>query len=360
MRAEHNYIKIPGLVDPHVHLRYGSPQKETFETGSVSAIAGGFAGGILDMPNNTVPITTPEALQEKIDRAGQKIYCDVGFYFGATAESTKYFGQIIDQVFALKTYMDETTGELLVEKAEDLNQIFASWPRKKPIVVHAEGKTLETAIKQARLNNQKLHVAHVATKEDLEMIRKAKEEGLPVTSEVTPHHLFLSEENARELGPFGLMKPTLKTRKDVDALWEGIDRGIIDIIATDHAPHTKEEKLSNNPPYGIPGLETALPLLLTAVDQGKLTLDQVVKLTSTNPKRIFGIRESPETFIEVDSKDPWVIDSKKLKTKCGWTPFEGWKVSGRVKRVVLRGETVYDGENIIGKPRGRVIYQTLQ
>jgi carbamoyl-phosphate synthase/aspartate carbamoyltransferase/dihydroorotase len=154
------------------------------------------------------------------------------------------------------------------------------------------------------------------------------------------------------------MKPNLKTEMDRLALWENLKLGVIDIIVTDHAPHTREDKLSEKPPFGVPGLETSLPLLLTAVAEEKLTLDQVVKLTSTNPRKIFGIRESVETFTEVDLKESYVIDARNLKTKCAWTPFEGKRVTGKISRVVLRGKTVYDGEQVIGEPKGNIIYPT--
>lgn len=348
-------VRIPGLVDPHVHLREpGATYKEDFETGTTAAIAGGFST-ILDMPNNPEPTISPEALQRKIVLTGNRIYCDVGFHFGATAKGVEYFEEVKDQVFGLKIYMNHTTGTLLMEDRDELNGVFARWPREKPVIVHAEGETLATAITLARLNNKKLHVAHVATKEDVEMVRRAKEEGLPVTCEVTPHHLFLTEADAQTLGPFGIMKPSLKTEKDRLALWENLESGVIDMIATDHAPHTKEEKLSEKPPFGIPGLETALPLLLTAVAEDKLTLDQVVELTSTNPRKIFGIIKQPETYTEVDIKESYIIDASKLRTKCGWTPFEGMEVVGRINKVVLRGEVVFDGEEVKG-PRGKVIF----
>ena len=354
MSAE--YIKLPGLIDPHVHLREpGATHKEDFETGTMAAIAGGFTT-VLDMPNNPEPTISPESLQRKITLAGNRVYCDIGFHFGATAKGVEYFEQVKGEVFGLKVYMNHTTGTLLMEDKEELNRVFAGWPREKPIIVHAEGETLVTAIALARLNNRRLHVAHVATKEDVEMVREAKEKDLPVTCEVTPHHLFLTEADVQALGPFGIMKPSLKTETDRLALWGNLKLGVIDMIATDHAPHTRDEKLSEKPPFGVPGLETSLPLLLTAVAEDKLTLDQVVDLTSTNPRKIFGIGELTETFTEVDLKESYIIDAKNLKTKCAWTPFEGKRVTGRILRVVLRGEIVFDGGNVIGNPRGNVVY----
>ncbi|MFH1863545.1 MAG: amidohydrolase family protein [bacterium] len=358
MSAE--YIKLPGLADPHVHLREpGATHKEDFETGTMAAIAGGFTT-ILDMPNNPEPTIFPEALQRKIVLTGNRIYCDVGFHFGATAKGVEYFEQVKDQVFGLKIYMNHTTGTLLMEDRDELNRVFSRWPREKPVIVHAEGETLATAITFARINDKRLHVAHVATKEDVEMVREAKEEDLPVTCEVTPHHLFLTEADEQALGSFGIMKPSLKTEMDRLALWENLKLGVIDMIATDHAPHTREEKLSEKPPFGVPGLETSLPLLLTAVAEDKLTLDQVVELTSTNPRKIFGLPDvrMDETYTLVDLKKSYLINSNNLKTKCGWTPFEGMRVTGEIRQVVLRGQIVFDGESMLSEPRGNIVYPT--
>lgn len=354
MSAE--YLKLPGLIDPHVHLREpGATQKEDFNTGTMAAIAGGYTS-VIDMPNNPEPTISPEALQKKISLAENRVFCDIGFHYGATAAGAEQFEVVKNQVFGLKVYLNHTTGTLLIEDRNELQKVFAKWPKKTPVIVHCEGKTLETAILLAKLNHKRLHVAHLATKEDLEMVRDAKESGLAVTCEVTPHHLFLTEKDSEQLGPFGIMKPSLKTESDRLALWQGVETGIIDMIATDHAPHTKEEKMSDKPPFGVPGLETALPLLLTAVAKQKLTLDQVVKLTSTNPRKIFNLAETPETFIEVDLKESYFIDSANLKTKCGWTPFDGMRVTGKIVRVVLRGETVFDRGDIVGNPKGNIIY----
>ena len=349
-------VALPGLVDPHVHLREpGTIQKEDFETGSMAAIAGGFTT-VFDMPNNPEPTISPDALQRKITLAENRIYCDIGFHFGATALGTEYFEKVKDQIFGLKVYMNHTTGTLLMEDPNELQSVFSRWPREKPIIVHAEGQTLETAINLARRNGRKLHVAHLATEENLEMVRMAKEEGLPITCEVTPHHLFLTQADVTELGSFGIMKPSLKKESDRLALWKGLDLGVIDMLATDHAPHTKEEKSTEKPPFGVPGLETSLPLMLTAVAEEKLTLDRLVELTSTNPRRIFGLSMEPGTYTEVDLKESYLINSSNLKTKCGWTPFDGRRVVGKIIRVVLRGETVFDGEGLIGTPKGKVVY----
>jgi len=347
-------VRLPGLVDIHVHLREpGATQKEDFETGTKAAIAGGYTT-VLDMPNNSEPTVSQEALQRKITLAGSRIYCDVGFHFGGTRESSQYFEEVKNEVFGLKVYMNHTTGTLLVENPQDLQTIFARWPREKVIMVHAEGETLRTALDLAKKNRQKLHVCHVSQKQEIEMIRDAKEKRLPVTCEVSAHHLFLTENDVSSLGSFGIMRPPLATENDRQALWNNLD--VVDIIASDHAPHTREEKASEKPPFGVPGLETTLPLLLTAVAEGRLNIKRLVELTSTMPRKIFGILKEVDTYTEVDLKESYIIDSSKLKTKAGWTPFEGVRVTGRIVKVVLRGGVVYDGESITEDPRGRVIY----
>jgi dihydroorotase-like cyclic amidohydrolase len=357
MRKE--LVTLPGLVDPHVHLREpGATHKEDFETGTMAAIAGGYTT-IIDMPNNPEPTVSSTELLRKITLAESRIYCDVGFHFGATAQSSKYFELVKDQVFGLKVYMSHTHGPLLVDDPSDLETIFSTWPKSRPILVHAEGGTLHTAINLAEKHQQKLHVCHLATEEELLMVKKAKEKGLPVTCEATCHHLFLTEEDTKNKGAFAIMRPSLATHGDQQALWSNLD--VIDMIASDHAPHTKEEKLnSERPPYGVPGLETTLPLMLTAVAEGRLSLARLIELTSTNPRRIFGISEAPDTYTEVDLSHSYIISSEHLKTKSGWTPFEGMRVTGRVAKVVLRGVVVFDGENIQQSPMGQVIYPKAQ
>lgn len=347
-------IAFPGLIDVHTHLREpGAIQKEDFETGSKAAIAGGFTL-VLDMPNNPIPTVTPQALQEKMDLAKGRIYSDVGFHFGASAKSIQYFTEVKDKVFGLKVYMNQTTGDLLMEDDKTLEAVFSSWPKEKIIMVHAEGETLQKAIALTKRFNNKLHVCHVSLKREIELIKAAKAEGLQISCEVTCHHLFLKDTDVSRLGSYGMMKPPLESAEDQEALWQAVSDGTIDVIASDHAPHTKEEKQGEKPVFGVPGLETSLSLLLTAVNEGRITLERLIELIYTNPKKIFSIPEQENTYVEVDMEESYVIEDKNLQTKCGWTPFAGMKVTGRVKKVVLRDQLVYDGQNIFG-PYGKVL-----
>ena len=347
-------LRLPGLIDSHVHLREpGAIQKEDFQTGTKAAIAGGYTA-VLDMPNNPIPTISPQALQQKMDLAKDRIYCDVGFHFGASRESIQYFEEVKNKVFGLKVYMNQTTGDLLMEDEKVLEAVFSSWPKEKLIMVHAEGETLQKAITLAKRFDKRLHVCHVSLEKEIEQIRAAKKDGMQISAEVTCHHLFLTKEDAERLGSYGMMKPPLENSEDQEALWQGVVDGTIDMIASDHAPHTKEEKSGEKPMFGVPGLETTLPLLLTAVSDGRLTIDRLIELTFTNPRKIFCLPEQEDTYVEVDMEKSCIIENDSLQTKCRWSPFAGMKVTGKVKKVVLRGQLVYDGQNIFG-PYGQVL-----
>lgn len=336
------------MVDVHVHLRdFEEADKEDWQTGTAAALAGGVIG-VLDMPNNHPPIIDSQTLSAKRGRARNSALCDYGFYLGATAENFSSAPEVAEVVFGLKMYLNITHGPLLIENQEVIRGHFEAWPNKKPILVHAEGDAFRVVLSLLRENPRPVHFCHLSQEKEIEQIREAKEERLPVTCEVTPHHLFLTDEDERALGPFGRMKPPLRGAKDVDALWRNLE--VVDVVASDHAPHTKGEKLSAIPPFGVPGLETTLPLLLTAVSEGRLTLERVVELTSINPARIFGIQAMAESYIEADISREWTIEESSLRTKSGWSPFSGAKVTARIHRVILRGRKVFEDGEVLAKP----------
>jgi len=335
------FLKMPGLIDTHVHFRDpGGTQKEDYFTGSRAAIAGGFTT-VLDMPNNPQPTITLSALRQKINSAKKNALCRIYFYFGADQNNLSESSKVKNLVKGLKIYMDHTTGPLLIESLNILENHFRLWPKRLPILVHAEDATILKAILLAQVYQKRLHLCHITQASELEIVRWAKKKGYKITCEVTPHHLFLNKSNEKELGPLGMMRPPLRTKEDNKALWQVLNEGLIDIIATDHAPHTLEEKKSANPPNGVPGLETALPLLLTAVSQKRISLNLIEKLLYENPRKIFAIEPSKNTFIEVDLNEKWEIKNENLYTKCGWTPFAGFKVQGRLKRVVFQRREVF-------------------
>lgn len=350
--------RLPGLIDPHVHLRDpGGAQKEDFSTGTAAALAGGFTV-VLDMPNNPgFPITSPGALSRKIAATEGRLLCDVGLYYGAGVANLHTYHEVAPEVFALKLFLDHTTGDLKIESLETIRDIMLAWPRRKPLCVHAEDRSVAMMLGLVPAVGRGVHFCHISKKVEIELIRDAKERGLPVTCEVAPHHLYLTEEDLPRLGALGIMKPPLGRPQDVAALWANLD--IVDAIATDHAPHTLVEKGGENPPFGVPGLETSLPLMLTAVHNGKLTLDRLVELMYTSPRRIFNIPQQPDTYIEVDTERKWRITNEQLYTKCGWTPFDGMPVVGAVETVVLRGrQVVKEGRVTAGPDSGDFIRPT--
>ena len=342
-------IRLPGLIDPHVHLREpGATHKEDWDTGTAAALAGGFTT-VLAMPNTKPPVTDAETLASTLEAARQKARCDYAQYLGAGAENVETAAALAPQAAGLKMYLDQTYGPLRLDDMTDWMAHFERWPRGLPIVAHAESRTLAAVILMAAMYDRPVHLAHVSLREEILLIREAKQRGLKVTCEVAPHHLFLTQDDIPTLGAGrSEVRPRLASAADRDALWENLS--VIDCFATDHAPHTLEEKDSANPPPGFPGLETALPLLLTAVHEGRLTMDDLVMRIVTNPRHIFQVPEQPETWIEIDPEAEWEIHAAQAYTRCGWTPFEGWKVRGRVHRVVLRGVEAFKDGKLLAPP----------
>jgi carbamoyl-phosphate synthase/aspartate carbamoyltransferase/dihydroorotase len=208
---------------------------------------------------------------------------------------------------------------------------------------------MAAVILMAAIFDRPVHIAHVSLREEILIIRAAKERGLKVTCEVTPHHLFLSQADIPSIGQKrSEVRPDLALPDDVQALWENLD--VIDCFATDHAPHTLQEKDGDKTPPGFPGLETALPLFLTAIHQGKLEISDVILRMHTNPKQIFHLPEQPDTWVEVDPDVSWEIRANQMRSRCAWTPYEGRSVTGKVQRVVLRGVDVYRDGQVLAQP----------
>lgn len=342
--------KLPGLIDIHVHLREpGTTPKEDFYTGSRAALKGGFTS-IIDMPNNPTPTVSVERLDEKIELS-QKGLCDIGFHYGTNGLNTDTFAVAAKnpRVYGLKLYCNHTTGEMLLENLELLEKVFENWNSAKPILVHAEGVELAAAITLARLYERKLHVCHISQAIEVELVRRAKKQKQDITAGVCPHHLFLIDTDREKMGAMAMMKPPLGTQVDQDSLWKGLNDGTIDIVETDHAPHTLEEKKSATPPFGVPGLETALGLLALGVKQKKITQDMIVKLLHDRPQAIFNLPAQKDTYIEIDFDKTWKVGENGYESKCGWSPFEGWELPGVVEKVVLRGKTVVENGKIVGE-----------
>ena len=363
-------IKLPGLIDPHVHVREpGQTHKEDWDTVTQAALAGGVTT-ILAMPNTKPPIFDAATLDLALDAAKQKARCDFGQYIGAGPNNANIAASLAGTAVGLKMYLDSTFGELRLNDMTLWMPHFSNFPKSAPIVLHSESKTMAAGILFATIYDRPVHIAHVSLKEEILVIKAAKERGIKVTCEVCPHHLFLTasslsgatEGSAVEERPSNSgsalrsgrneVRPRLATKEDVEALWQNMD--VIDCFATDHAPHTIEEKDSDNPPPGFPGLETLLPLLLNAVSEKRLTMDEIIQKSVINPRKIFNLPEQPETWIEIDEEAEYEIKAADQFTRCNWTPFEGWKVKGRVRKVVLRGKVAFeDGKILAEKGFGR-------
>ncbi len=353
-------ITLPGLIDPHVHVREpGGTHKEDWDSATAAALAGGFTT-ILAMPNTSPPVTDPPSLQAALQAAQSKAHCDYAQFLGAGPDNLKHLQVLASRTAGLKMYLDQTYGPLRLDDMSLWMEHFKRWPTNLPIVAHAEGRSLAAVILMAAIFNRPLHLAHVSMRQEILLIRAAKEKGIQVTCEVTPHHLFLINADRDSIGKGrSEVRPRLAEPADQQALWDNLD--VVDCFATDHAPHTLAEKDGENPPPGFPGLETALPLLLTAVNEGRLSLDDLVWRMVTRPRQIFNIPEQPATSVEVDLDEEWKIEAAGTFTRCGWTPFEGRKVKGRIKRVTLRGKEAFrDGKIFTPAGYGRNIRQSSQ
>ncbi|CAD5208892.1 unnamed protein product [Bursaphelenchus xylophilus] len=340
--------RLPGLVDVHVHVRDpGQTHKETWETCTRAAVAGGITT-ILAMPNIQPPLVDAESFDKVELIASNSALCDYGLYLGATPENKDWDPEVAKLSAGLKMYLNETFATLKMPNFLDWVDHLKSFPRDRPVVCHAEKQTLAAVLTAAQMAQRSVHICHVSNAEEMSIIKAAKQRGWEVTCEVCPHHLFLTQSDLGE--GWKEVRPRLsQSQKDVDALWENLE--YIDCFATDHAPHTREEK-SKGPdaPPGFPGIEYMLPLLLTAVNEGKLTIDDLILRLHTNPHKIFNIPEQPNTYVEVDLEHRWVIPENGGESKAQWTPFAGRKVIGRVRTVVIRGETVFVDGNFVVKP----------
>jgi len=354
-------LVLPTLIDPHVHFRTpGSQYKEDWKTGSLAALTGGITT-VIDMPNNNPPTIDCKTLMAKKELINSQKDSKIKYYLylGATDNNLDEIKKCKNEIIGVKIFMGSSTGNLLIDKKEIQEKIFKKCAELNLLVaVHAEDETtiqnnildlpnnkpsdhskirskkaaikaVTQALQLSKKYKTKLYILHVSTAEEIKLIKKAKKKGVNVYAEVTPHHLFLNKNDYKTLGTKALVNPPLRTKKDNEALWNAIKTGIIDTIGTDHAPHTlkEKEKQMGVAPGGLPSIENYLSLLLTAYDKGKITMEKIVELTHTNPQKIFGIPETKDLVI-VDLEKEKIIKNKKQKTKCLWTPYDGWIAKG--------------------------------
>lgn len=354
-------LRIPGAVDPHVHLRdMDWAHKATVERETAAALAGGY-WAVLDMPNTPPNTTTTERLRSKGDFVAARARCDFGLYLGADAAADgSEYTRGAPHAVGLKMYCDHTTGSLLLADQGSRRRHLRAWvaATDKPVAVHAEGDTLRAVLQLVREERVHVHCCHVSLASEVVLLREAKADGLPVSVGVTPHHLYLDAADRERLGGFATVKPPLKTNADREALWAAVLDGTVDTIESDHAPHTREEKASADPPSGLPGLETTVPLMVTAMRDRGLTEQRLIELLASNAQRLFGLAPPPGTFTLVDTESSYVISDDQLRCSSGWSPFSGMRVRGRIAEVRVRGRVVFDGEDVLAQPgAGRRLIQ---
>jgi len=383
---------MAGVIDPQVHFREpGLEHKEDLRTASHACAKGGVTS-FLEMPNTRPTTTTQANLDDKLHRAKEKSVVNYGFFVGANGHNNQFL-QTARPTCGVKVFMGAMHGELLIDRAEILETIFGEVPRL--IAVHAEDQdriaqrkqeflastspitphlhsliqdetcallATQKAVQLSQKYHRRLHILHLSTAMEVEFLRQHK---TPlITCEVTPQHLFLDTTAYNTLGTLVQMNPPIRSRPNCDSLWAGLRDGTIDLIATDHAPHTLTEKAQPYPhsPSGMPGVETSLALMLTAAVQGKCTIPQVSNWMSQQPARAYGIKERGTItqgfyadLILVDLQTWQKVTRNSLLTKCGWSPFEGWHLTGWVHTTIVNGKIVYADGRVLADGGGMAL-----
>ncbi len=367
---------LPGVIDTQVHFREpGNEHKEDLESGSRAAVLGGVTA-VFDMPNTQPPTTTRLTILDKLARAKGRMHCDYAFYVGATPQNIGALAELerLPGVAGVKAFLGSSTGTLLLEEegailaalkggtrrmavhSEDEARLrdrkslaVAGDPRSHPLWrdVETARRSTERVLRLARAAGRRLHVLHVTTTEELPLLAEARDF---VTVETTPQHLTLAAPECYErLGAFAQMNPPIRESRHREALWRAVQDGLIDVIGSDHAPHTRDEKNKTYPhtPSGMPGVQTLVTILLDHVAAGRLTLERFVDLTSTGAARIFGIAGKGRIaqgydadFTIVDLKAKRRIENAWIASKCGWTPFDGMETVGWAVATIIRGQTI--------------------
>lgn len=382
---------LPGVIDSQVHLREpGNEHKEDLETGGRAAVLGGVTA-VFEMPNTKPPTTTPEAIADKVARARHRMYCDFAFYGGATTENVDLLAEIERQpgCCGIKVFMGSSTGTLLVEKDEDVQRVLNAINRRAAfhsedefrlrerrelavlgdVQTHPVWRDAEAALictrrllGLARQAGKRIHVLHVSTADEIPLLAQHKD---IATVEVTPQHLTLAApECYDEIGTYAQMNPPIRSAEHRAGLWAGVAAGIVDVLGSDHAPHTREEKDQPYPksPSGMPGVQTLVPLMLDHVNAGRLTLERFVDLACHGPNRIFGMARKGRIAVGYDA-DLTIVDMKAKRTirnewiasKCGWTPYDGKQVTGWPIGTVVRGAIAMWNDELQGKAQGEPI-----
>ena len=382
---------LPGCIDTQTHFREpGSTDTEDLHSGSRAAIAGGITG-VFEMPNTNPPTSTKLEFQKKLDLAKNRMYCNYAFYFGATADNANELADLenLEGCCGIKLFAGSSTGNLLVAEEKDIEKVFQS--SSKVVAVHSEDEQIlnknkklikngdvhshanwrseECAIsstrrivKIAERYNKKAHILHITTKQEVDFLSQHKGN---ITFEITPQHLTIYAPDCYDkLGTYAQMNPPLRDKSHYDRLWHGVKNNLNDTIGSDHAPHLKinKDKEYPNSPSGMPGVQTLMPVMLNHVNDGKLSLSQLINLVCENPVKIFGIKNKgfikegfDADFTVVDMDKTIEIKNENIESKCGWSPFNGFKFKGTPVATIINGKIKMKNGEIIGEPSGKPI-----
>lgn len=355
-------VLMPGVIDVHTHMREpGITIKEDFGTGSRACARGGITT-FYDMPNTVPTTTTAAALKDKKNKAYEKSIVNFGFHFGGSRnDNIEEIKKVISEKEGntVKIFMNVTTGEMLIENDEILKKIFQN---SNLVLVHAENEMIDKAIKLNKEYGKGLYICHIPSEAELIKVINAKKDNMlnneqhPIYAEVTPHHLFLNEkirEGTERNRMLLRMKPELRSEKDNEFLWKAINEGHIDTIGTDHAPHLIQEKLEKIT-FGMPGVETSLALMLDAAGKGKISLEKVQELMCENPARIMRMKRRGKLeegyfadIIAVNLEKEWTVGVDDIiESKCGWTPYQDWKLKGKNILTIVNGKIIFENGKI--------------
>ena len=384
-------LVMPGVIDTQVHFREpGLEWKEDLETGSRGAVLGGVTA-VFEMPNTEPTTTDADALADKLARAAGRMHCDHAFYVGGTHENAAFLGELerLPGCCGIKVFMGASTGTLLVQDDEGVEQVLRHVNRRaafhsedeyrlaerRPLArtgdwtSHPEVRDAQSAIQSterlvriARKLGKRIHVLHVTTKDEIAYLAAHKD---VASVEVTPQHLTLAGPEAYErLKGFAQMNPPIRDAAHRDGLWAGVANGVADVVGSDHAPHTREEKARPYPasPSGMPGVQTLLPILLTHAAEGRLSMERLVDLTSHGANRIFGLADKGRLAVGYDA-DLTLVDLQArrtinhdwMATRAGWTPFDGFEAKGWPMATIIRGVVVMRDDEIVAPGAGKPV-----
>lgn len=381
---------LPGVIDSQVHFREpGLEHKETLEAGTRGAVLGGVTG-IFEMPNTSPLTLNASDLDDKLQRMAQRAWCNYAFYIGGSADNVAQLRELeqLPGCSGVKVFMGSSFGSLLADEDELLEKILLAGKRRMAVhaedeqrlrqrretvcqsgnvVDHPHWRDVESALKAtqrilrlAEKTGRRLHLLHITTADEIALLAQHKSR---VTVEVTPHHLTLVAPDCYErLGSLAQMNPPVRDRYHQDALWQGIRDGVVDVIGSDHAPHTLEEKARTWPdsPSGMTGVQTLLPVMLNHVNEGRLSLERLVDLTSAGPARIFGLEGKGRLAVGFDADLTLVdlnaqrqISNDWIASVAGWTPYDGMQVKGWPKATIIAGQTVMQEDELLAAPSGQ-------